>query len=53
MWQSLFITVNDLNGVRQKGPNWTKLTKIGTYLNTTKIKTYLKKFTKIGTKKVF
>jgi len=34
MWQSLFMAVNDLNGVSKKGPNWTKLTKIGTYLNT-------------------
>jgi len=23
-----FMTVNDLNGVRKKWPNWTKLTKI-------------------------
>jgi len=33
-WQSLFMVVNDLNGVSKKGPNWTKLMKIGTYLNT-------------------
>jgi len=33
-WQSLFMVVNDLNGVSKKGPNWTKLTKIETYLNT-------------------
>ena len=43
-WQSLFMVVNDLNGVSKKGPNWTKLTKIRTYLNTTKIMTYLTKF---------
>jgi len=28
------MVVNDLNSVSKKGPNWTKLTKIGTYLNT-------------------
>ena len=33
-WQSLFITINDLNGISKKRPNWTKLTKIRTYLNT-------------------
>jgi len=33
-WQSLFMIINDLNGVSKKGPNLTKLTKIGTYLNT-------------------
>jgi len=38
------MAVSDLNGVSKKGPNWTKLTKIKTYLNTTKVKTYLKKF---------
>ena len=37
------MAVNDLNSVSKKRPNWTKLTKIGTYLNTTKIRTYLKK----------
>jgi len=28
------MAVNDLNGVSKKGSNWTKLTKIETYLNT-------------------
>jgi len=28
------MAVNDLNGISKKRPNWTKLTKIGTYLNT-------------------
>jgi len=31
---TMFMTVNDLNGVSKKGSNSTKLTKIGTYLNT-------------------
>jgi len=35
-WQLVSIIINDLNNVRKKGPNWTKLTKIGTYLNTHK-----------------
>jgi len=26
--------VNDLNGINKEGLNWTKLTKIGTYLST-------------------
>ena len=43
-WQSLFMVINDLNGISKKGSNWTKLTKIGTYSNTTKIRTYLTKF---------
>jgi len=48
------MAVNDLNGVSKKGPNWTKLTKFGTYFNT-KPKLWLiwKNLTKIGTKKVF
>jgi len=25
--------VNDVNDVSRKGPNWTKLTKVGTYLS--------------------
>jgi len=33
MWQSQFMVINDLNIVIKKGPNWTKLTKIVTYLN--------------------
>jgi len=28
------MTINDLNSVSKNGSNWTKLTKIGTYLNT-------------------
>jgi len=53
-WQSLFMTVNDLNGVSKKGPNWTKLMKIGTYLNI-KPKLWLiwQNLTKIGIKKIF
>jgi len=48
------MVVNDLNGVSKKGPNWTKVTKIGTYLNTKpKLGLIWKNLTKIGTKKVF
>jgi len=45
---------SDLDDISKKGPNWTKLTKIGTYLNK-KPKLWLiwQNFTKIGTKKVF
>jgi len=48
------MAINDLNGVSKKERNWTKLTKIGTYLNTKpKLGLIWKSLTKIGTKKVF
>jgi len=48
------MVVNDLNGVSKKVPNWTKLTKIVTYLNTKpKLGLTWRNLTKIGTKKVF
>jgi len=48
------MAVNDLNGISKKGPNWTKLTKIETYLNTKpKLEFIWKNLTKIRTKKYF
>jgi len=48
------MAVNDLNGVSKKRFNWTKLIKIGIYLNTKpKLGLIWKILTKIGTKKVF
>jgi len=51
-WLSLFSIVNDLHGVNKKISNWTKLTKIGIYLQK-KIMTNLTKLDKIWDKKVF